>query len=127
MKLILPLDLVADIEPHLPSNTQIVRVDVEGNLDGDASDAEVYFSWFLSRSPILHTILKSAPALRWHHAPNAGVNHILTPTYLQRNIILTNGAGVHGIPIAEFVITYILAHAKHLQELYALQAEHYEM
>ncbi|MDM9586127.1 MULTISPECIES: hypothetical protein [unclassified Nostoc] len=27
MKLILPLDLVTDIEPHLPSNTQIVRVD----------------------------------------------------------------------------------------------------
>ncbi|MEH2231802.1 MAG: D-2-hydroxyacid dehydrogenase [Nostoc sp.] len=123
MKLILPLDLVADIEPHLPANTQIVRVDVEGNLDGDASDAEVYFSWFLSRSPILHKILEAAPALRWHHAPNAGVNHILTPTYLQRDIILTNGAGVHGIPIAEFVITYILAHAKHLPELYALQAE----
>jgi phosphoglycerate dehydrogenase-like enzyme len=42
---------------------------------------------------------------------------------LERDIILTNGAGVHGIPIAEFAIAYILAHAKHLQELYALQAE----
>ncbi|WP_392535103.1 D-2-hydroxyacid dehydrogenase [Nostoc sp. C117] len=125
MKLILPLDLVGDIEPHLPPDTQIVRVDIDGNLDSDATDAEVYFSWFLSRSPILHKILEAAPALRWHHAPNAGVNHILTPTYLERDIILTNGAGVHGIPIAEFVITYILAHAKHLPELYALQAEHH--
>ncbi|ACC84181.1 D-2-hydroxyacid dehydrogenase [Nostoc punctiforme] len=123
MKLILPLDLVADIEPHLPPDTEIVTVDVEGNLDGDATDAEVYFSWFLARSPILHKIIAAAPALRWHHAPNAGVNHILTPTYLERDIILTNGAGVHGIPIAEFAIAYILAHAKHLPELYALQAE----
>jgi phosphoglycerate dehydrogenase-like enzyme len=63
-----------------------VRVDVEGNLDGDASDVEVYFSWFLSRSPTLHKIIAAAPALRWHHAPNAGVNHILTPTYLERDI-----------------------------------------
>ncbi|MFN6559006.1 MAG: D-2-hydroxyacid dehydrogenase [Nostoc sp. ChiSLP01] len=123
MKLILPLDLVADIEPHLPINTEVVRVDVDGNLDGDASDAEVYFSWFLSKSNVLHKILEAAPALRWHHAPNAGVNHILTPIYLKRDIILTNGAGVHGIPIAEFVITYILARAKHLQELYSLQAQ----
>ncbi|MHC0062515.1 hypothetical protein ACWATR_06250 [Nostoc sp. UIC 10890] len=43
MKLILPLDLVADIESHLTPETEVVRVDVEGNLDGDASDAEVYF------------------------------------------------------------------------------------
>jgi hypothetical protein len=86
MKLILPLELVADIEPHLPPNTQIIRVDVDGNLDGDASDAEVYFSWFLSKSPTLHKIIAAAPALHWHHAPNAGVNHILTPTYLERDI-----------------------------------------
>ncbi|MBD2679789.1 MULTISPECIES: D-2-hydroxyacid dehydrogenase [Nostoc] len=125
MKLILPLDLVTDIEPHLPTDAEIVRVDTDGNLDGDASDAEVYFSWFLSKSNVLHKILEAAPALRWHHAPNAGVNHILTPTYLKRDIILTNGAGVHAIPIAEFVITYILAHAKHLPELYSLQAQRY--
>ncbi|OKH55878.1 D-2-hydroxyacid dehydrogenase [Scytonema sp. HK-05] len=129
MKIILPTDLAADIEPHLPPNTAVVRVDTDGNFDGDASDAEVYFSWYLVKSHILDKILAAAPRIRWHHAPNAGVNHILTPThtaiYLERDIILTNGAGVHAIPIAEFVITFILAHAKHLRELYALQAEHY--
>lgn len=124
MKLILPIEISAEIEPLLPADTIVVRVDSDGNLDGDATDAEVYFSWFYLKPTTLHRVLDAAPRLRWHHAPNAGVNHILTPTYLERELILTNGAGVHAIPIAEFVITYMLAYAKHLPKLYQLQAEH---
>jgi phosphoglycerate dehydrogenase-like enzyme len=123
MKLILPIEIAAEIEPYLPSDTKVVLVDSDGKLDGDASDAEIYLSWFFLRSPVLHRVLESAPNLRWHHAPNAGVNHILTPTYLERDLILTNGAGVHAIPIAEFVIAYMLSHVKHLPELHALQTE----
>ncbi|MCF4967074.1 D-2-hydroxyacid dehydrogenase [Nostoc sp. CMAA1605] len=122
-KLILHAEIAAEIEPHLPSDTQIALVDSDGNLDRDAKDAEIYFSWFFLKPATLHRVLAAAPQLRWHHAPNAGVNHILTPTYLERNLILTNGAGSHAIPIAEFVITYILAHAKYLPELYNLQAQ----
>ncbi|BAY16315.1 D-isomer specific 2-hydroxyacid dehydrogenase NAD-binding protein [Anabaenopsis circularis NIES-21] len=124
MKIILPIEIAAEIEPHLPSDTKFVLVDSDGNLDHDATDAEIYLSWFFLKNPVLHRVLAAAPALRWHHAPNAGVNHILTPTYLERDLILTNGAGVHAIPIAEFVLTYILAHAKNLADLQALQAEH---
>lgn len=124
MKLILPAEIAIELEPHLPEDTVVVPVDSDGNLDGDATDAEVYYSWFYLKPTTLHRVLDAAPSLRWHHAPNAGVNHILTPKYLERDLILTNGAGVHAIPIAEFVITYILAYAKHLPKLYHLQAEH---
>jgi phosphoglycerate dehydrogenase-like enzyme len=68
--------------------------------------------------------LDAAPNLRWHQTTSAGVNHILTPTYLQRGIILTNGAGTFAIPIAEFVLTYILVHAKQVSTLLKLQANH---
>lgn len=126
MKLILPVEIAEDIEPHLPKETEleVVRVDGDGNLDKDSTDAEIYFSWFYLKPTTLHRVLDAAPLLRWHHAPNAGVNHILTPKYLERNLILTNGAGIHGVPIAEFVITYILAHAKRLAEFYQLHSEH---
>ncbi len=124
MKLILPVEVAEELMPHLPSDTAVVRVNSEGNIDGDATDAEVYFSWFFLKPNILHKVLAAAPQLRWHHAPNAGVNHILTPIYLERNLTLTNGAGVHAIPIAEFVIAYMLAHAKKLRQLYTFQAEH---
>ncbi|MBD6620656.1 D-2-hydroxyacid dehydrogenase [Komarekiella sp. 'clone 1'] len=124
MKIILPTDVATELEAHLPDEVVVVRVDSEGNLDGDATDAEVYFSWFFLKPTTLHRVLESAPQLRWHHAPNAGVNHILTPKYVERNLILTNGAGVHAIPIAEFVIAYMLSHAKQLPKLHQQQTQH---
>lgn len=123
MKLILPLDLAADIEPHLPPDTQVVRTDADGNLDGDASDAEVYINGFYLKASTHDKVLTAAPALRWQQSPSAGVNHILTPTFLQRDIILTNGAGIHAIPISEFVLAFMLYHAKNLRKLQALQDE----
>ena len=124
MKLIIPIEVADKLEPHLPSDTTFVRADIDGNLDGDATDAEVYFSWLYYLKPTtLHKVLESAPALRWHHAPNAGVNNILTPKYLERDIILTNGAGVHAVPIAEFVIAYMLSYTKQLPSLYKLQTQ----
>lgn len=125
MKLILPVEIAKDLEPKLPEGNEfrVVRVDHEGNLDKDATDAEIYFSWFYLKPTTLHRVLDAAPLLRWHHAPNAGVNHMLTSKYLERDLILTNGAGVHGVPIAEFVLTYILAHAKKFGEFYQLHSE----
>ncbi|MEH2417239.1 D-2-hydroxyacid dehydrogenase [Nostoc sp.] len=124
VKLILPDHLIADIEPHLPSDIDVVEVDSEGNLDGDASDAEVYVNGFYLKTSTLDKVLTAAPRLLWQHTPSAGVNHILTPTFLQKDIILTNGAGVHAIPISEFVLAFMLYHAKNLRKLQTLQDEH---
>lgn len=128
MKLILPTEFATKLKPKLSPDLypdiQVAWVDANGKFDGDPSDAEVYFNWFYLKPDILHHVLAAAPALRWQQTPSAGVNHILTPTYLQRDIILTNGAGTFAIPIAEFVLTYILFHAKSLPQLLALQANH---
>ena len=66
MKLILPVEIAHELEPHLPENTIVVRVDSEGNIDGDATDAEVYFSWFYLKPTTLHRVLDAAPSLSWH-------------------------------------------------------------
>jgi phosphoglycerate dehydrogenase-like enzyme len=121
VKLILPIELTTEIEPHLPSDTKFVRVDSDGNFDGDASDAEIYLNGFKLKPTTLHKVLAAAPGIRWQQTPSAGVNHILTPIFLEHDIILTNGAGVHAIPISEFVLSLILYHAKQLREL---QADH---
>ncbi|MEH2221085.1 MAG: D-2-hydroxyacid dehydrogenase [Nostoc sp.] len=124
VKLILPDHLIADIEPHLPSDIDVVEVDSEGNLDGDVSDAEVYVNGFYLKTSTLDKVLTAAPRLRWQQSPSAGVNHILTPNFLQKDIILTNGAGVHAIPISEFVLAFMLYHAKNLRKLQTLQDAH---
>ncbi|MEH1800237.1 MAG: D-2-hydroxyacid dehydrogenase [Nostoc sp.] len=121
VKLILPIELTAEIEPHLPSDTKFVRVDSDGNFDGDASDAEIYLNGFKLKPTTLHKVLAVAPGIRWQQTPSAGVNHILTPIFLEHDITLTNGTGVHAIPISEFVLSLILYHAKQLRQL---QADH---
>lgn len=99
-------------------------MDSEGNLDGDASDAEVYVNGFYLKTSTFDKVLTAAPKLRWQQSPSAGVNHILTPIFLQKGIILTNGAGVHAILISEFVLGFMLYHAKNLRKLQTLQDEH---
>lgn len=123
MKLLLPKEFATVLEPKLSSdpNIRIAWADTYGNFEGDSSDAEVYFNWFYLKPDTLRKVLAASPNLKWHHAPSAGVNHILIPEYLERDIILTNGAGTFSIPIAEFVLTYMLYHAKSLPKLLHLQ------
>lgn len=123
MKIILPTELANAIQPRLPDNLDTVWVDPDGNLDGDASNASVYFNGFRLKQTTLHRVLAAAPMLRWQHSPSAGVDRILTPTFMERDIILTNSAGVYAIPIAEFVLAFILNHAKQLSKLRSLQAQ----
>ncbi|MBW4580317.1 MAG: D-2-hydroxyacid dehydrogenase [Tildeniella nuda ZEHNDER 1965/U140] len=127
MKLLLPTEFTSELEPklaHLDPDLQLVWVNTHGEFKGDPSDAEVYLNWFYLKPDLLQRVLGAAPNLRWHQTLSAGVNHILTPLYLQRDITLTNGAGTFGIPIAEFVLTYILFHAKNISFLLSLQANH---
>jgi phosphoglycerate dehydrogenase-like enzyme len=87
-------------------------------------------SWEASIAVILLPICKSSCVQipvpdRWQQTPSSGVNHILTPTFLERDITLTNASGVHAIPIAEFVLNFMLYHAKNVQKLQSLQADRY--
>ena len=103
MKLILSIEWAAELKPQLPADIQSVWVDSDGDFDGDPKGAEAFLSWFYVKSDTLHKVLAAAPTLRWQHTPSAGVNDILTPAFLDRNIVLTNGAGIFADPIAEFV------------------------
>jgi phosphoglycerate dehydrogenase-like enzyme len=123
VKIILPIELTAEIEPNLPSDIEVVRVDGDGNFDSDAAEAEVYLNGFKLKQTTLHKVLATAPKLRWQQTVSAGVNHILTPTFLERDITLTNSSGIHAIPISEFVLGFILYHAKQLRELQTLHNE----
>jgi phosphoglycerate dehydrogenase-like enzyme len=123
MKIILPLELEATIAPYLSNAVDVVWADPDGNLDGDASDAEVYFINFYLDLDAFRRVLSAAPALRWQHAPSAGVEHLFIPEFLERDTILTNSAGVFAIPIAEFVLGLMLNHAKQLPDLKAHQMQ----
>src|SRR3954463_5155934 len=125
MKLIIPSSIANKVEPQLHEiapRADVVHVDQEGAGDGDLSDAQVLLRWWMPATT-LRRILAATPRLRWLHTPSAGVDGLLIPEVLERGIVLTNSAGAHAIPIAEFVLLCVLEHAKRAQALAALTPE----
>jgi phosphoglycerate dehydrogenase-like enzyme len=122
MKLILPAQIRDLLVPQLPADQAVAWVDGEGEFEGDPSDALAYFRWWTGRF-ILEKVLAVAPQVRWLHTPSAGVDHLLIPPVLERGVTVTNSAGVHAIPIAEFVLALMLSHVKQLPGYAAAQAE----
>jgi phosphoglycerate dehydrogenase-like enzyme len=65
--------------------------------------AEVYFGFGISRA-----LFAEARTLRWAHSAAAGVGGALFPAMTASDVVLTNSAGVHAIPIAEYVVAGLL-------------------
>ena len=125
MKLIIPTSIADKVEPQLREiapGAEVVHVDQEGVGDGDLIDAQVLLRWWMPATT-LQRILAAAPRLRWLHTPSAGVDGLLIPEVMEREIVLTNSAGAHAIPIAEFVLLSMLGHAKRARNLAALTPE----
>src|SRR5215212_955952 len=126
MKFIIPTSIADKVESQLREiapQAEVVHVDQEGVGDADLADAQVLLRWWMPQTT-LRRILAAAPQLRWLHTPSAGVDGLLIPEVLEREIVLTNSAGAHAIPIAEFVLLCMLGHAKHARDLAALTPEH---
>ena len=125
IKLILPGEIASQIEPkvrEIALDAQIIHAAADGTLAGDASDATAMLRWWVSKAAFSR-VLEAAPNLRWIHTASAGVDNVLTPALIEREIVLTNSAGAHAIPISEFVLAMMIAQTKRLRELAALSAE----
>jgi phosphoglycerate dehydrogenase-like enzyme len=66
-------------------------------------DAEVYFGFGIPRD-----LFVEAKKLRWVHSAAAGVGSALHDEMQSSDVILTNSAGIHAVPIAEYAVAGIL-------------------
>ncbi len=103
--------------------SRIVPVSPEGIADESLQDVEVLLRGWSMEGPGLDRLVGRAPRLRWIHSASVGVESILTPVVRMRGLTLTNGRGVFDRPIAEYVLTMILAACRRLPQLLDLQAE----
>ena len=65
--------------------------------------AEAYFGFGITAD-----LLAAASRLRWVHSAAAGVGNVLKSGIADTDILLTNSAGIHAIPMAEFVVGAVL-------------------
>ena len=105
----------ARLRAEAPAGWEIAIVRSPTSSDGDGpkgaseesrrliADAEVYFGFGFTAD-----LLHAAHRLRWVHSAAAGVGSVLASGVAASDILLTNSAGIHGPPIAEFVVAGIL-------------------
>ncbi len=83
------------------------------------ADAVALWGWVDPRP-----ILQAAPKLRWLHSLSAGIENLLPSEVKDSDIILTNSAGIHDIPVAERILAMMLALAHRLPEAVHHQSRH---
>ena len=72
-----------------------------------------------------HPQFKEMPNLRWFQQAGAGVNWLLKcPEIVEGDLILTNGSGVHAIPISEHILALMLILSRGIQHHMRRQMRH---
>ncbi|HEY7233576.1 MAG TPA: D-2-hydroxyacid dehydrogenase [Gemmatimonadaceae bacterium] len=103
------------LRDEAPKGWEIYFVRAQTSSDGDGPrgsseevlreipNADVYLGFGIPRPLFL-----ASKRLRWVHSAAAGVGNALYPEMIASDVILTNSAGVHAIPIAEYIVAGIL-------------------
>ena len=66
------------------------------------ADARVYMGYGIPSE-----VLEAGPKLKWVHSGAAGVATSLGPAMIARDVLFTNSAGIHAVPMAETVMAMI--------------------
>jgi phosphoglycerate dehydrogenase-like enzyme len=103
------------IRDEAPAGWDIYFVRAQTSSDGDGPrgsseevmnaipEAEAYLGFGIPRPLFL-----AGTQLRWVHSAAAGVGNALYPEMQTSDVVLTNSAGVHAIPIAEYIVAGVL-------------------
>ena len=91
-------------------DVEVTRATSREELAAGMPGAEILFSWAPGEE-----LARAAARLRWIHTPAAGVGAYLTPSVLERGLVVTNSRGCHAIPIAEHVLGMLVALARRLR------------
>ncbi|HEV8398385.1 MAG TPA: NAD(P)-dependent oxidoreductase [Gemmatimonadales bacterium] len=119
---------MAAIRAALGNGWEVVEVQVPAASDGDGGSgslesiaatrgAEIYLGYGVPSG----VVDAGRPTLRWVHTGTAGVGSSL-PQLRGTEIVLTNSAGIHAEPIADWVIAAIAYFARGLDHMLDAQA-----
>jgi phosphoglycerate dehydrogenase-like enzyme len=107
------------MEP-VEARAEVRYTDASGLADA-IGDAQAMFLWDFFSSAV-RDVWPQARKLEWIHVAAAGVDTLMFDELAQSDVVVTNAKGVFDRPIAEFVLTSILALAKDVHRSHDLQA-----
>lgn len=111
------------IEPHLPEWAEVRWYRTKEEAFALAPEAEI--GWFdMHSKDDMARVFTLATRLKWLNSIYAGVDAFPLDLLAQRGVVLTNGAGINAVPIAEYVVMLMLSHAKTYREVVRAQDRH---
>jgi phosphoglycerate dehydrogenase-like enzyme len=108
------------LKPRLPEGLD-VRWFMSAEEARDAV-AEAEIGWFdMYDRPAMADVLRAAGKLKWLNSIYAGLDFLPMDVLIERNITVTNGAGINAVTIAEYVVMGMLTTAKGYREVVRAQ------
>ena len=108
------------IEPHLPDWAEVRWYKTKDEAFALAPEAEI--GWFdMHSKDDMARVFALATKLKWLNSVYAGVDAFPLDLLAERGVVLTNGAGINAVPIAEYVVMLMLSHAKNYREVVRAQ------
>jgi phosphoglycerate dehydrogenase-like enzyme len=114
----LPKGTVEEIGARFP-RVKVLKTSEKMPLRALIGQADILYTWHLSRE-----VFPLARRLQWVHTPAAGVDHLLYPSFVQSDVLLTNSRGLAGDAMADHAFSMILALARRLPDAVRFQVQH---
>ncbi len=111
------------LEPRLPAWVEPRWYASKQEAFDLAQEAEIGWFDMYAKDDMVEVITRAAN-LKWLNSVFAGVESFPLDLLEQRGVVLTNGAGINAVPIAEFVIMGLLAHCKGYAQIVRAQDRH---
>lgn len=108
------------VEPHLPPGIEARWYTSVEELLALAPEAEI--GWFdLDKKEPMIAAVRAAGDLRWLNSIYAGLDFLPLDLLADREVTITNGAGINALTIAEYVVMLMLVHAKGYRDVVRAQ------
>ena len=83
------------------------------------ADADILFAFGAS---LKADFFENAPRLKWVHAMGTGVDGIVDSKHIDKNVLVTSTRGIHGAPMSEAAIMFMLTLARNFRRTLDQQA-----
>jgi phosphoglycerate dehydrogenase-like enzyme len=123
VRIAVPEVLRPHVEAGLPDDVEVSWFADGRDAARAVGDSELLYLHFWPRAQ-LEAAVAAGGSLRWIAATHAGVDLLPLELIRERGITLTSGAGLHVVPVGEFVVLCMLAAAKDLPALVRAHDRH---
>lgn len=123
MKTVLPALARPLLEPHLPPDLTVAWFTDREQAMAEVTDADI--AWVdMQRARYTGEIVATGTKLKWVSTIFAGLDAFPLQLLKERGVILTNGAGINSIAVAEYTVLGMLAAAKRYDEVVRMADRH---